>query len=198
MKSNIDLYEKNNKIHMSMYNFNELLVNTIKDLDYNLNKIEQLCEFHNDFINFVNTMKIYESYKWTNLKLEYKNIKIKINKDKKIIHKITNFLGKLTNYYTQNNIENINLTINDIVCKIDLMLYKFNILQRHHEYVRNKSKYMIKNNTIIKINNINNNKQLLLKIYENYISIKILNVKIKKLKCVKKCLFCEINNIKLN
>lgn len=198
-KSKIDPVEKMSKISQSMCKFNELLVNTIKELEFNLNKIEQLHEIHTDFINFIETMNLYESYKWTILKSDYNFIKKKINKDKKIIHVITKFLGSLSNYYTQVEIDNINLRINDIGSKIELMVYRFNKLQRLHHEVHNKKKYMIKNDAIIKVDNINDtNKHLLLKIYENYISIKMLNIKFKNLKNVRKHLIHEINNIQTN
>ncbi len=199
IKSKIDLTEKINKISESMCKFNELLIKTTKELEFNLNKIEQSHEIHSDFINFIETMNLYENYRWTNLKSNYNFIKKKINKDKKIINRITKFLGSLTNYYTQFEIENINLKINDIGCKIEFMMYRFNQLQRLHDEVHNKRKYMIRNDAIIKIDDINDtNKHLLLKIYENYISIKMLNIKFMNLRNVRKHLIHEINYIQAN
>jgi len=199
LKTKIEPDEKVYKISQSMCKFNELLNMTTKDLDSNLNKIEQLQEAHLNFVNFVKTVNLYESYKWINIKYDYNFIKNKINKDKKIIHVITKFFGSITNYYTLIEIHNINIKINDISCKIELMIYKFNKLQILHNQVHNKSKYMIRNNSVIKINNFNNiNKHLLLKIYENYNSIKIVNIKIKNLKNIKKYLGREIFSIQSN
>jgi hypothetical protein len=197
MKSNIDFTDKSKKILMDIHTFNESLINTIKEIDFNLIKIKQLHENHNDFINFVKTTKLYENYKWTNLISDYKFIKKKINKDKKCIHKITKFLCSLTNYYTQTEIDNINITINDITCNTELMMYKFNILHIQHIENCKKKNNMLKKKTIITINENNDaNKQLLIKIYENYRSIKKLNIKINNLKYEKKHLKYEINNMK--
>lgn len=196
IKPKIDPDEKVYKISQSICKFNELVNMTPKQIDSNLNKIEQLQEAHLDFINFVKIINLYESYRWTNIKYDYNFIKSKINKDKKIIHVITKFFGSITNYYTLIEIHNINIKINDISCKIELMIYKFNKLQILHKQIYNKSKYMIRNDSIIKINIFNNiNKPLLLKIYENYNSIKILNSKFKNLRNVKKKLACEIFSI---
>lgn len=198
-KTKIDPAEKIIKISQSMSKFNELLISTTKELDFNLNKIEQLQENHLDFVNFVEIMNLYESYRWTNIKSDYNSIKKKINKDKKIIHGITKFFGSITNYYTQIEIDNINVRIKDISSKIELMIYNFNKLQRLHNEVHNKRKYMIRNDSVVKIDNLNDaNKHLLLKLYENYISIKMLNMKFKNLRNVRKHLIHEINSIQLN
>jgi hypothetical protein len=144
-------------------------------------------------------MNLYENYRWTNIKSDYIFIKKKINKDKKIIHVITKFFGSITNYYTQNEIDDNNFRIKDISCKIELMLYKFNKLQRIHNGFHNKRKYMIKNESVIKIDNFDStNKHLLLKLYENYISIKMLNIKFKNLRNIRKNLIHEINSIHAN
>jgi hypothetical protein len=197
--SKIDQDEKNSKIYQSMDKFNEQLINTTKDIELNLDKIEKLIEAHTDFVNFVDTMNIYESYRWSNIKFDYNFIKKKINKDKKIIQTIIKLFGSLANYYTPNQIENINNNINEISSNIDLMIYKFSKLQIIHYNFHYKKKHMIKDNSIIKIHSIDdNNKHVLLKLYENYIGIKILDIKLKKLTNMKKYLTHEINMIQTN
>lgn len=96
-------------IDQAKYKFDELLTNSTKELDFNLNSIDQLYDNHSDFIDFIKIMNIYEVYRWTKLKVDYNFIKIKITKDKKVIYRITKFLNSLTNYYTQIEIDNINL-----------------------------------------------------------------------------------------
>ncbi len=197
LKHKIDTVEKIKKISQSMYKFNDLIENTTRELDFNLNKIEQICDIHNDFINFIKTMKLFENYRWTKLKSEYMYIKKKINKDKKTINIITKFFGSLTNYYTQNEIDDITLKIKNISNKIELMIYNFSKLQIQHTEIINKIKNILHNNSILKINDINDsNKHLLQKLYENYISIKLLNIKFQNLKRIRKHLIHEINSIK--
>lgn len=80
------------------------------------------------------------------------------------------------------------------------MLYKFSKLQIHHNKVTNIIKNIMKNNAIIIINNINDaNKILIQKLYENYISIKMINIQYKKLRNLRKQLLfankkCNIKN----
>lgn len=187
-------------IDQAKYKFDELLTNSTKELDFNLNSIDQLYDNHSDFIDFIKIMNIYEVYRWTKLKVDYNFIKIKITKDKKVIYRITKFLNSLTNYYTQIEIDNINFRIKDISYKIELMLYKFSKLQIHHNKVTNIIKNIMKNNAIIIINNINDaNKILIQKLYENYISIKMINIQYKKLRNLRKQLLfankkCNIKN----
>jgi hypothetical protein len=196
IKTYININEKTNKIYHSMSKFDELLVNAEKELDFNLNKLEQLNEFHINFINFIQIMNIYEKYKWTHLKYEYRNIKKKNNKDRKIIHIITKFFSSLTNYYTIDQIDNINIKINNINSKIELMIYNFIKIQILHNQISLKIKSIIRNNSILKIDNINDtNKIILLKLYENYISIKMLNIQLNNLKNVKKNLLHYIQSI---
>jgi len=189
IKNKIDL------INQAKYKFEELLTNSTKELDFNLNYIKQLYDNHTDFINFIKIMNIYEVYRWTNLKFDYNFIKIKTTKDKKIIYGITKFLNSLTNYYNQIEIDNINFRIKDISYKIELMVCTFIKLQIYHNNITNKIRNVIKNNTIIKINNINDaNKNLIQKLYENYISIKLINIQYKKLRNLRKQLLFTIKN----
>lgn len=195
----MDKTDKINKINQSMCKFNELLSNTEKELNFNLVKIDQNIDAHNDFVNFVETMNLYEDYRWENIKSEYNFIKKKINKEKRLIHVITKFFASLTNYYTSTEIDRINTRIGTVSNDIELMIYKFNKLQRVHDEVHNKRKYMIRNPIVIKIDSINDsNKHILLKLYENYMSIKLLNIRFNNLRTVRKKLVHEINTIQQN
>lgn len=195
---NIMLCDKMNKISQSMQDFNKILIDTNNELDFNLNKINQLQDICNDFISFIKIINVYEIYRWTNIKSEYNFIKKKINRDKKTIHDITKLFASLTNYYTQNEIDGININIDNISCKTDLMLYNFNKLHIIHNDVCNKKKYIVKNDEYIKIDSINDdNKQILSKLYENYISIKLLNNKLNNLKNMKKQLIRDIKKLSI-
>jgi hypothetical protein len=195
---NIALCEKISKISKSMDDFSKLLFNTNNELDFNLNKINQLQEVCNDFISFIKIINVYEIYRWNNIKSEYSFIKKKINKDKKTIHIITKLFASLTNYYDQNEIDNINININNISSKTDLMLYNFDKLHIIHNNVCIKKKHIVYNDDFIKIDSINDdNKQILSKLYENYISIKLLNNEQNNLKNIKKQLVRDIKNLSI-
>jgi hypothetical protein len=195
---NIALCEKISKISKSMDDFSKLLFNTNNELDFNLNKINQLQEVCNDFISFIKIINVYEIYRWNNIKSEYSFIKKKINKDKKTIQIITKLFASLTNYYDQNEIDNINININNISSKTDLMLYNFDKLHIIHNNVCIKKKHIVYNDDFIKIDSINDdNKQILSKLYENYISIKLLNNEQNNLKNIKKQLVRDIKNLSI-
>jgi hypothetical protein len=152
----------------------------------------------NDFISFIKIINVYEIYRWNNIKSEYSFIKKKINKDKKTIHIITKLFASLTNYYNQNEIDNINININNISSKTDLMLYNFDKLHIIHNNVCIKKKHIVYNDDFIKIDSINDdNKQILSKLYENYISIKLLNNEQNNLKNIKKQLVRDIKNLSI-
>lgn len=198
MKSNIDPIDKSNKISMDTHAFNESLINTMNDIRFNMKKITNIQKNHNELFNFLKTTNLYENYKWIKLTSDYKLFKQKINKDKKSIHTITKVLGSLTNYYDQTELDNINIEIKLIDTNTELMIYKFNILRIQHVEIYIKKSAMLKKNTVIIINEMNDaNLQLLKKIYENYWGIKKLNINIDDLMYKKKHLKFEINDLKL-
>jgi hypothetical protein len=189
----MDVNDKMSKISQSMKDFNEFISETIKELDKNLSTINKQIENHHDFINFIQIMNLYESYKWNNIKYEYNLISKKVNKDKHIIHAITKNLSFLTNYYTQPQIININQQIKEIDDKIELMIYNFNNLKNIHKDTIYKKRHLINPKTI-RVNSINNqNEKILVKIYENYMSIKLLNTQMKYLQNIKKKIMIKIN-----
>lgn len=189
----MDVNDKMSKISQSMKDFNEFISETIKELDKNLSTINKRIENHHDFINFIQIMNLYESYKWNNIKYEYNLISKKVNKDKHIIHAITKNLSFLTNYYTQPQIININQQIKEIDDKIELMIYNFNNLKNIHKDTIYKKRHLINPKTI-RVNSINNqNEKILVKIYENYMSIKLLNTQMKYLQNIKKKIMIKIN-----
>ncbi len=173
-----------------------LIETTLSTIYSNIEIVKDVIEKHNDFINFVDTMKIYEMYKWTNVKLDYNTIKKKINQDKKIYQSISKFYGKIISYFNQDEITQLNSRIKSIYDLTENMVYNFDILQKVHINTGNKCKYMIKNPTIIKIYNLNTElKPLIVKLYENYIGIKMLNKQMNGLKNIKSSLINDISQI---
>lgn len=147
-------------------------------LENNIKLVANLTSNHIDFIKFSETMKIYEVYQWADLKYTYKNIKEKINQDKKMTNKIVKFYGNIINYFESAEIEYFNDKIRLVHSLNDQMILSFYLLSKSHKIVHNKCSSMAKTDTIIKIKQINSTiKPILLKIYENYIDIQILNNK---------------------
>ena len=193
----MDITDKINKINQSKKEFNNLLTGTNNKLEYNSNKIDSLVEAHSDLLVFVQKMNIFEKYRWNTIKTEYITLKKKINKDRKLIHSVTKFFGTLTNYYDSNEIEKIDSSITSISNMIDMINYKFNKLKEVHRDFQIKKKHIIKNDSISKISDFNDdNKKLLQKIYENYIGVKMIDEQLKSLNYQKKKITSEITTIK--
>ena len=74
------------------------------------------------------------------------------------------------------------------------MLYTFIQLKKIHKNVYSKSKYYIKNDAIIKVDNINNNnKDIIKELYQLYTDMKINNKNIASIKTRK--FLCESKNL---
>ena len=179
-----------------------LLINNIeKKLETNIVSINDNNEKHKEFVVFIELMKIYEIYKWTGLKMDYKLIKQNITKDKKVPGIITKFYGKIIGYFDFETITKINNQIKKIGELNQDMLFQFNELKKVHKDVHNKCKYIVKNNQITKIEKLSDDIiPLIQKLYENYIDIQFINKQSNNLKSIKKSIIseiCKINEIKL-
>jgi hypothetical protein len=188
--------DKVDTINTSKNNMVLLIDNTLASLSNNIQRIEDNKKKHNDFINFVEVMKIYEIYKWTGLKMDYNQIKKNVNKDKKLLGKITKNYGKIIGYFDQDNIDVLNDKIKKICELKQLMLYYFVNLKKAHDDVHNKCKYMVKNDQITKIAKLTDDiKPLIQKLYENYIDIQFVNKQTNNLKSIKMSIVGEISKI---
>ncbi len=188
--------DKVDTINTSKNNMVLLIDNTLASLSNNIQRIEDNKKKHNDFINFVEVMKIYEIYKWTGLKMDYNQIKKNVNKDKKLLGKITKNYGKIIGYFDQDNIDLLNDKIKKIGELKQSMLYYFVNLKKAHDDVHNKCKYMVKNDQITKIAKLTDDiKPLIQKLYENYIDIQFVNKQTNNLKSIKMSIVGEISKI---
>ncbi len=188
--------DKVDTINTSKNNMVLLIDNTLASLSNNIQRIEDNKKKHNDFINFVEVMKIYEIYKWTGLKMDYNQIKKNVNKDKKLLGKITKNYGKIIGYFDQDNIDVLNDKIKKIGELKQSMLYYFVNLKKAHDDVHNKCKYMVKNDQITKIAKLTDDiKPLIQKLYENYIDIQFVNKQTNNLKSIKMSIVGEISKI---
>lgn len=174
--NNILLTIKYKKIEEDKCYF-ESMINVIYDnIKYNISKLDDNISSHNEFINFIKIMNLYEDYKWNTLKYNYMSIKKKVNIDKKTYKTIIDLYGDIISYYTSEQIEMNNKLMKEISEYYDMMLYSFIQLHNIHRDVYIKCKYFIKNNMIVKVNNItNDNMPILTELYQLYIDIKYAN-----------------------
>ena len=85
--------------------FDDQILQSINEINNNLDKIDRTIKLHNNFIDWITTINLYEKSEWDIIKQEYISIKKKINKDKKIQKNVIKFYCSLTNYYTNDEIE---------------------------------------------------------------------------------------------
>ena len=139
----------------------------------NIHTIDIIITSHNDLHNFIKIMDLFECYKWDILKNDYTKIKKNINKDKKIYKSLLDFYGNIISYYTPQEIEKYNKILKTMSEEYLLMLYSFERLKNIHKDIYIKVKGYIKNNMIIKINNVSDEmKPILTELYKLYIDLK--------------------------
>jgi hypothetical protein len=197
MKSTkLKMEEKQEKIKSAKQLLLDKIAYAEANLEPNSIKLNQNIEDHIEFINFAELMKLYELYKWTNLKTTYTEIKKKTNLDKKVYNQIIRIYANITNYLNEQEINQITNTIRKLQSQTDTMIYNYMILQKKHRDVLNKCKYLIRNDEITKIHEITPQIQpLITKLYENYIDRKIINKKNKLLKNAKSNILGDIQRI---
>lgn len=177
--NNILLTIKYKKIEDDKQYFESMLNIIYDSIKYNISKLDDNISNHNEFINFIKIMNLYEDYKWNTLKYNYMSIKKKVNMDKKTYKTIIDLYGDIISYYTPELIEINNKLMKEISEYYNMMLYSFIQLHNIHKDVYIKCKYFIKNNMIVKVNNItSDNKSILVELYQLYIDIKYTNKKL--------------------
>ena len=188
--------KKQNKINSDK----KILFDKIEYAENNLENnniiLIQNIDVHNEFINFLELIKVFELYKWKKLILSYNKIKKKINSDKKIYTKIIRIYGNINNYLNKEEINKINNIIIKIQNQTETMIYNYCLLQKKHNEISIKSKNLSRSSEIIKIYEITSKiKPLLSKLYKIYIDLKIINKKSILLKSMKNNILREIQNI---
>ena len=177
--NNVLLTIKYKKIEEDKSYFDSMINDIYDNIKYNINKLEDNISNHNEFINFIKIMNLYEDYKWRTLKYNYSKIKKKINMDKKTYKSLIELYGDIISYYTPELIEMNNKLMKEIREYYDMMIYGFIQLHNIHKDIYIKCKHFIKSDKIIKVNNItNDNMSLLIEFYQLYIDIKYANKKL--------------------
>lgn len=197
MKSDaVKLEEKQEKIKMAKKLLLDKIVYAEANIESNSNKLIEILESHNEFINFAELMKVHELYKWKSLKTKYAEIKKKVNTDKKLYNQIIRIYSNITNYMSEQEITQSSNTIRKLQSENENMMYNYLLLQKKHRDVSNKCKYLIRNDDITKIYEFNSKIQpVITKLYENYIDIKIINKKTKLLKNARSNVLGEIQRL---
>lgn len=197
MKSDaVKLEEKQEKIKAAKQLLLDKIAYAEANIEPNSNKLIENLEAHKEFINFAELMKVYELYKWKSLKFKYTEIKKKTNLDKKLYNQIIRIYSNITNYLTEQEITKISNCIRKLQSENESMMYNYVLVQKKHRDISNKCKYLIKNDDITKIYEINPQVQpLITKLYENYIDFKIVNKKAKLLANAKSNILGDIQRI---
>ncbi len=192
----VKMEEKQEKIKLAKALLFDKIAYAKSNLEPNTKKLMENLEDHTEFITFAELMKVYELYKWKTLKSTYTDIKKKTNSDKKVYNQIVRIYANITNYLTEQEVTNIVNTLRKLQGANEEMMYSYVLLQKKHRDVLNKCKYLIRNDEITKIYEINPQIQpLITKLYENYIDMKIINKKTKILSNAKSNILGDIQRI---
>lgn len=128
-----------------------LVKEAINELPINIKNIKDMIDNHIFFINFTESMNIYENYKWENMKVVYNTVKKKVNQDKKLYNKIVKIYGIVISYYSNDEYKNYNKIINELYNINNDMKIEWIKIRKLHNLLINKRKNYIKNKNIIKI-----------------------------------------------
>jgi hypothetical protein len=155
---------ENNKLLLQ-----ELISKTITSLNENINIIDIEYKINCKFIQFINTINVFETYKWNLIKINYNNIKKNITVNKNNSKKIIKLYSDIINYYEEKEIECINKQIQQINNLNSLVIINFQELKLKHNEIIIKNK----NSKILKIHKQNNNiDNLIIKIFNLHIDLK--------------------------
>ena len=150
-----------------------LIKEAINELPINIKDIKDMIDDHIFFINFIESMNIYENYKWENMKVNYNELKKKINQDKKLYYKIVKIYGIVNNYYSIDEYNDYNNIIDELYNTNNNMKIEWEKIRKLHNLLINKRKNYIKNQNIIKVFIVNDDVNIIIKnLYETYHKIK--------------------------
>lgn len=169
-----------------------------KFVQYN-KQVDEQVKKHNDFIDYIEKIRLVKLYEWKNLKIEYKDLKKKINKDKHIIKHTTQNFDLVINYYSIDEGDKINKKLNEIYEKSDLVLFNYKTLKKIHRYTSYQLKLVKKNDDYVKLEFYDNKMiPIFIKFNEIYMDMKLLNKKSAELKSRKGNLIYEMNQLRKN
>lgn len=190
----MDISIKKEKVNESKKKLIELIDETINNTNNNIIQLNKEIDRHNELIDFLNKTHIFQQYYWESIKMDYNIIRKKVTQDKKKYKIITKLYGNIISYYSNNEINEINLRIANIKDMIDKMIFDKIILNKIHTNTRLKCASI--NNNILKIELLSDNiKPIMNKLYNNYDQMKLLNKNLGQLKTQKNKLKYEIYNL---
>jgi hypothetical protein len=162
----------------------ELLIEeSLIQIPINMNTIKNSLDEHYDFINFIESMNIYEDYKWEKIKEEYNKIKKKVNINKKLYPEIIKIYGIVNNYYSIDEFNNKNSIIKKLNEDNILLKIEYEKIKKLHNIFIIKRKNYVKNMKITKIYITDkDSEQLIERLYQIHNDLKILKKEIKILK----------------
>jgi hypothetical protein len=142
----------------------------------NIEILDSQIEYHKDFHNFIDKMKICELFKWEYLKGRFNHIKKKITADKKLSKKVSKLYGSIINYYTNEDRDYLNKLLTQINEYRGKMLFDFEYLKGMHKNLLQKIKTSVNSPNITKIYKYRNEyDEVYEKIYKNFMNLKLLD-----------------------
>ena len=169
----MDLDNKKAIIYRSKNNLSLLINEAINQIPTNIKNINEIIIYHNLFIDFVESMNIYENYKWEDIKITYNKVKKKINHDKKLYYKIVKIYGIINCYYSNDENKYYDIIINELYNTNNDMILEWENIKEIHNLLIKKRKIYIKNQNIVKVIIINDDiNKIINRLYETYYKLK--------------------------
>lgn len=154
-------------------NFTNLIKVSKSEIPNNIKNIKEMIDNHFFFIDFIETMNIYENYKWEDIKVIYNKVKKKVNQDKKLYYKILKIYGTINCYYSIDENKYYNIIITELYNTNNDMILEWVKIKEIHNLLIKKRKNYIKNQNIVKIFIINDDiNKIINKLYETYYKLK--------------------------
>jgi hypothetical protein len=195
----MDLSEKKLKIEERKKKLDSEFNDYTDKQNYLIKELDRIIDNHNNFMNFVEIMKIYEIYKWDIMKEEYMELKKKFNKDKKKLSSITDMYSELIYYYSPDMIEFYNKNVKTMSETDSMLAYKFVLLQKTHSTCQRKCKLFIKGDEYYiveqSLENKDKMKPIIEDLYKIYSDYKELNKQFDIIRAKKRTIKVNLTNI---
>lgn len=124
-------------------NLSNLIKESKSEIPNNIKNIKEMINDHFFFIDFIESMNIYENYKWEDIKITYNKVKKKINHDKKLYYKIVKIYGTVNCYYSNDENKNYYIIINELYNNNNDMILEWIKIKEIHNLLIKKGKIIL-------------------------------------------------------
>jgi hypothetical protein len=144
--------------------------------EQNIDILDSIINYHKEFHNFIDKIKMCEMFKWAFLKDRYKDIKKKITSEKPLKKAVLKSYGEIINYYSKSDVEYLNGLLAKVSEYRSKMLIDFENLKIMHKELGQRIKKCVLSPNILKVYRYREEyNEVCEKIYKNYMNFKLLD-----------------------